>query len=162
MAELTNKDFFIVKLQNYADRYLLNKWRNNGSTGPFPQQHYDRARIHSEFFWKLVEHVTGKDMHYWYINYMIYTIECAQDEMHELTGLRRLEGEGWYTYYIPKTNPELYEWFMINNPCPFKILKRGKMFWLNRWASEVNTTRRIEERNRTIQFRLKHGIEESN
>ena len=151
------KDYFIIKLRNYADASLLKKWekeRDVNEFAPLPKQHYERARLHNEFFWKFIERITGKTDNEWFSKYMFEPSECAQEEVHETHDIMISKGEGWITYLIPIKYPELIEWVKANVNVPSKTLKKFNLgFWRYR---NISKSQREQSIAFTSNFKEKH------
>lgn len=89
------------------------------------KKHQEAAQLHNAFFWKFVEHVSGKTHDYFIREYMLSSNECAIEELEANHKLVLLPGEGWFTYFLPKGDTELTEWFKENcKHIPNKVLKR--------------------------------------
>lgn len=132
------KDFYIIKIRYYADENLLKKCHSNE---PLPTQHMDRAKTFTEFRWQFIEKMTGQNSQYWYTEYPFETIECAFEYIEEKFDIRIHKGEGWETFWIPKTQPEIFEWIKENCKNPYRELQKSNTsFWSFR--SEDKTWRR--------------------
>ncbi len=125
MNTLKCKNYFIFDLRYYADKRLLTRRRLLGEE-VFPPQHMQRAVLSNDFFWGLVEKVTGKKQDYWYKSYMYSTVECVLEEIEETHDIHRwLFRDGCYTYFIPHKHVEIIEWIKQNIKSPYKIKKKS-------------------------------------
>lgn len=147
MNKLKCKDYFIFKLRYYADKKILDKWHTTFSH--VPKQHMERARLSNDFFWNLIEKITGKNKNEWYSTYMFDTNDCALEAMEETHGIYRwLLTEGYYTYFVPKQHTEIIEWVKLNIKSPYKILKRSSTGYVefnkNHYQFRHNSKKRTE------------------
>ena len=56
--------------------------------------------------------------------------ECAVELLEAEYNVVLLDGEGWFTYFIPKTNTELIAWLVENSKhIPTKVLKLKRILF---------------------------------
>jgi len=146
MNKFKCKNFYIIKIRVYASKYLLDKSYNNPSHS-LPEQHRERARRYTEFFWEFFNHITGIKSVDWYLKYSFQSKECACDELQEKFGILKSDAECEKIFYIPKENVELFEWIKENVKLPYKVvsvLRNIPLKFLYNDNYGLNTTRREE------------------
>ena len=119
------KDYNIIKIRYYASDYLLKKW--HATDGRMPKQHWDRAEACVALFWNIFEHVTTIKRLDWLDEYRFDARNCAQDELEEKYGIRIHNTEGSYVFFIPKSNPEIFQYIKNNCTLPYKVLTRARL-----------------------------------
>lgn len=112
------KDYFIIKVKCYADRRILDQF---GLSHP---QHWERAQLSLDFFWALVEKVTGENQNYFFEKYMFNTMDCAKEEIQDTHNILQYDIESHYLYFIPKEHKKIIDWIIENIKSPHKILKK--------------------------------------
>ena len=121
---LTPKDYTIFKIRYYSD--AVNVVRGKFSeTDEDRQQAWDRAKQYQDFFWKMVEKVTGNPHEYWSVKYFLSSTDCSREELHELYDIIIPESEEYYYWYIPNTMTDLIEWIKSECKLPFQIVQRA-------------------------------------
>lgn len=140
MAQLQAKDYAIFSLRYYADRKVLNR------LGPTAPQHMERARNHSEFFWKLFCFVTKKNRDEYIKKYWFFVTECLEEELECDHGIIRKCQEGVYIYFIPKEKTDLVNWFERNvGVVPCTRLKRSRSGYHSKPSDSQYWRRKSEE-----------------
>jgi hypothetical protein len=122
--EVKCKDYFIIKIQYYADKRLLKKWHEGGV---MPIQHWERAKEYVDFVWRFVEMATGEGTEYWHTKYMFDAKECAIEEVEEKYGIFYSGGEGWATFMIPLRHTKMIKWMKSNIQLPNKVVSRTNL-----------------------------------
>lgn len=122
---MNSSDYFHIKLRSYASPYMLNKFHKGDLNANKAQM--DAARKIVDFFWKLVEEVTGHDSSYYYLTYKGFGKEYAVADLYHKSGICIAGGEGWYYYIIPKQDKKLIKWFLDNSShIKQVVLKRNR------------------------------------
>lgn len=134
-----SKDFFIIKLRYYASEYYLKKFHNGDPTGRI--KHSEAANRHMAFLYDFIHRVTGHTLEYYTNRYghrkgiMFNMKEKLLQRLIKKYNIVVSEGEGWYTYHIPKGETELIEWVIketSERKIPSKQLKRSRSLeWYN-------------------------------
>lgn len=152
MKEKKTSDYNIISINYYASNYLMKKYYGaKDGNGHLPTQHHERSKLYNYFKWEFIEKITGLNHGDWYQNYMFETDECAYDYIQETTGIIVQRGhEGWIKYFIPKSEPELFDWIKLNVNLPYKIMKRASIPWGLRDDSKLQW-RREESANYTVE-----------
>lgn len=115
-------DYHIIKINYYASKYLLKKWKSGDQ---LPKQHWDNAKLYVEFFWQFFEKASGYSRNEWFKKYFTLSKECALEYLEaELNIYIAQYRDGVYTYIIPKTNNDLYEWCLANIKNKYTIGKK--------------------------------------
>lgn len=154
MSEIKTKDFFIFKLNYYADKKVLDRWHAYEGL-PVPAQHIERAQLSNDFLWALAEKVTNKKQKEWREEFLFDTIECALEEMAETHQIYRwLFRDGWYTYFIPKKHEDIISWVIKNIKSPYKILKRSGVGHIHR----KSTSRHLRDGSKKSSDIFKHKV----
>lgn len=161
---LRNKDYVVFKIRYYASEYILNKY------GPSHRQHWERAKLSNEFFWKLFEFVTKKSSSHFMVEHMCFTQESACEELEYEHDIIRSTNEGIYYYLIPVNNKNLITWVQKNTfPLPTTIVKKArlgykteqndKMYWRNqskKFTEEQRHKEFIRNNTRKVLFEKKN------
>ncbi len=107
------KDYHILKLRYFAERYLLDKW-HNGDT--HPKQHWDRAVNHNEFKDKLIEKLSGMSKRQWNNKYAdTFRNEVINEYLEFEHGIYSGNfREGYWYLFIPKTKSDVFKWVKDN------------------------------------------------
>ena len=100
MNYLKCNDYFIIKIRCYASKYYMKKFISSNSIAQKKQ--WEAAENYNNFYWKFIKRVTGNKMEHYFWKYMLNSKDCAQEEIHETHGIIIVNGEGYYTYFIPK------------------------------------------------------------
>lgn len=149
MNKFKSKDYHIIYIRYYANKYLLKKYYDNPNHTnlPYPKQQYERAEQYNKFIWELFTHLTGISHYDWGIKYSYMTRECAFDELGERFGILNSDAEGALILLIPKGKEEIFEWIKDNVKLPYKvvtILKHIPLSFLYDENPGLNTWRRKE------------------
>ncbi len=103
--------------------------------------------------WNFITYLTNKSFDEWYREYMFDTLNCAFDYIAERKGiLVQRAHEAYWRIMIPKTLPDVYEWFKANNSLPYRELTKINTHMI--WRHEHNMKTNVYElnRNQSIQF----------
>lgn len=122
---MKNSDFNIIKVRIYADVYLM----KNFYSDKCQEQHYERVQNFFIFKCKLIEKITGKTFEQWNVNKNVME-RLEIDQLFKLIEKEyniysRRWTDAYMTFYIPKTNIELFEWIKTNLKNPYQIMKRS-------------------------------------
>ena len=151
MNRIKCKDYYIIKICYYADKYLNNRfddnYQNKVSKDPAViKQHLERTGLYHKFKCEYIEYITGKDLKSWMSEYSYEPFECAFEEIYEKYGIiSAICTEGWYYYFIPKTLPDVLEWMTSNLVNPFKIISKtnhipmiqNDLSWMRRFSLDL-------------------------
>lgn len=157
MNEIKCKDYFIFKVQTYADKKVLDEWHLH-KDAPMPKQHWERVKSHIEFFHSLVEKLTGKGMNHWALEFGMFRNECLRDELSEFHGIHIHETEGTNIYMIPKDRTDLIQWFKDNLQNPYKILKKVDIRFTD-FIGKSDRREHSREGNKEIREKYKNIIQ---
>lgn len=125
---IQSKNYFIVKVNAYADKHLLDRYHKKYPDGHLPKQQHERARSYHAFQLGLIKFITGKDFQQMWEIYKFDVTKCAMEEIQETTGMHYFWGEGWETYMIPKDRKDILDWILENaTGNPVKIMKKARI-----------------------------------
>lgn len=89
------------------------------------KKHHERAEKYINFCWKLIEHITGKNLNWWIEEYAGYdSKECAFEYLWEHYGILTTDRSGVMQFMIPKEKTELVEWIKNNLENPYTMPKK--------------------------------------
>lgn len=146
------KDYFIIKIRNYADEKLLKKSRKEG--GPLPKQHHERSHAFITFKWELIKKITGKGLDQWCKIYMTDAANCAMEYIEEKYGIMLYDGSGWQTFMVPLKHSEIIAWIKENVKLPNKIMQKVSLGHLA-YVERDLTWKRNEAKKFTDEMKLK-------
>jgi len=122
MNKIKCKDFFIIKVLNYADKKILTKWHIEG--GPMPTQHRERAEMDYHLYSEFVKYVTGRSLDEWRPTYHYDTMNCVSEEIYEHYGIIIQDNEGYRTFLIPIGNTKCINWITKHIKAPYRIVQK--------------------------------------
>lgn len=150
MSRIKCKDYFIIKIVNYADKKVLDKWHDDG--GPTPKQHMIRAQMDYDLFSDFTQFVTGRTLDEWRPTYHYDTMNCVSEEIYEHYGIIIQDNEGYRTFLIPIANTTCINWIKSNVKAPFKIVQKIML-----GASRFNGLVRYGLRERCNELQILHA-----
>jgi len=145
MNKFKCKDYHIIKIRYYASEYLLKKHFSDSDTTKtcLPEQHRERAKRYTKFFWEFFYHVTGIESKDMYLKYSFDARDCAYDELQEKFGILQSDAESEVIFLIPKGKEEIFEWIKENVKLPYNVVSILKHIPF-KFYHEVDTIRRKE------------------
>jgi len=118
------------------------------------KKQWEAAENYNNFYWKFIKRVTGNKMEHYFWKYMLNSKDCAQEEIHETHGIIIVNGEGYYTYFIPKKNNniKLINWVEDNLINKYRILRKTNIGFM---GTEPTTWQREDSIKFTKEFNAK-------
>ncbi len=152
---MKSSDYYIIKLRYYTTKYYLKKFHQGDSVAN--KKHYDAAKKHGDFFWKFIEFVSGQTSQDVYTKYFTGSRECITEEIFETHGIIISNGEGWYTYLIPKDSVDIIKWINDNvGDIPHKEIKKYNMWWYENYLPSSLHRDMYRDLNEKMSLRIKN------
>lgn len=125
-------DFYCLQIPYYPSKVKCLKVKDYND----PRWHSESKVLidaHQTFLNGFLQKVfgNGKDVNYFYMNYMCFSRETIHELLEVWHNIRYMDGEGHHQYLIPSQYVDLILWARLNKPPHSKEPKRYRIGWMS-------------------------------